>query len=335
MFVCPICQYSSYRKASFSNHIAKVHKDISTIDRETIKANVFYGTEAKDALVEQYKNEKLCFSELPGEIQKIINHMGIKRTHTEEKLTERYKNKIQNTLQQKYGPGIINPSQVKSVQEKSKQSYIKRYGTIEEYHKVKSEQLQKGLKAIYANAELVKEIWAKIENTCLERYGHKNFGNGDEARKKSKIKYAQTVSSWSKEEKQKRTEEARKVITNRGGGLSKPEKKIRNALTELGIDFSPNVFLFGYSWDMLLNNKILIEVQGTMWHAFPGKYKENDVIMGKLKVKDIWEKDARKKIIASQNGYKVVYFWEHEINKCSDENLVSLVKERLENECTN
>ncbi len=52
--------------------------------------------------------------------------------------------------------------------------------------------------------------------------------------------------------------------------------------------------MWNYNFDMVFD-KLIIEVQGDMWHANPLFYKENDLIMGKLLAKDIWAKDERKK----------------------------------------
>jgi hypothetical protein len=60
-----------------------------------------------------------------------------------------------------------------------------------------------------------------------------------------------------------------------------------------------------------------------------GEFKENDLIMGKILVKDIWEKDSKKKKIAEINGYTVLYIWEHDIVKKSDCELIKFVSNIL------
>ena len=66
-----------------------------------------------------------------------------------------------------------------------------------------------------------------------------------------------------------------------------------------------------------------------MWHGNPAKYKSTDIIMGKILVFDLWKKDKNKKIIAENNGYKIIYIWEDEINKCNRLELVELLKEKI------
>ena len=68
----------------------------------------------------------------------------------------------------------------------------------------------------------------------------------------------------------------------------------------------------------ILNTNILIEVNGDFWHGNPRKYKENDILHHPFKsvvAKDLWEKDKKKKILAENKGYEIVYIWEDEINE--------------------
>ena len=63
--------------------------------------------------------------------------------------------------------------------------------------------------------------------------------------------------------------------------------------------------------------KILIELNGDFWHAKQKKYKETDILNfpGESKtVKEVWERDRIKKELAEKNGFKVIYFWENQIN---------------------
>ena len=79
----------------------------------------------------------------------------------------------------------------------------------------------------------------------------------------------------------------------------------------------------------MVNSNLILEIQGTMWHADPKKYKATDLIMGKILAKDIWDKDYRKKKKAEDAGYIVIEIWEDEINSKTDEELSFLVKTRL------
>jgi len=168
----------------------------------------------------------------------------------------------------------------------------------------------------------------KIKATCLERYGHENFGSGEVAKKKAKQSYKETIAQWSYEERLARTSIARATVCSRGGFSSKPEKRVRQCLTELDIEFKSNVHMWHYNFDMVFG-KCIIEVQGDMWHANPAKYKATDLIMGKLLASDLWAKDAKKKKKAEENSFTVIEIWECEIKKRNDEQLIQYVKELL------
>lgn len=65
------------------------------------------------------------------------------------------------------------------------------------------------------------------------------------------------------------------------------------------------------------DKKIVIEVNGDIWHANPLKYKANDEInlfKGLTKAKDIWKRDKIKKNHIESFGYKVIYVWEGDLN---------------------
>ncbi len=104
---------------------------------------------------------------------------------------------------------------------------------------------------------------------------------------------------------------------------------MQGILLSLGISFEKHFHKWHYNYDLVVFNNVIIEVQGDMWHANPKRYKATDVIMGKLIAKDLWDKDARKKKVAEDNGYSIVYIWEYEIRKVSDIKLMELIRTRL------
>ena len=69
-------------------------------------------------------------------------------------------------------------------------------------------------------------------------------------------------------------------------------------------------------YDFKIGNTI-IELNGDFWHANPNKYSEFDILNfpgGYKSAKEIWDKDLEKKNLALNNGYKIYYFWENQIN---------------------
>lgn len=74
-------------------------------------------------------------------------------------------------------------------------------------------------------------------------------------------------------------------------------------------------------YDFKIKNTIL-ELNGDYYHANPKIYEAEDEIIIhhiKYKVKDIWKYDLNKRILAENNGFKVVYLWERDIIKFKDD----------------
>lgn len=328
---CPQCHYIGSTSKSFRTHVVKNHKELSELQIEEICVHIIHGKELVAKVVQQYVDGEFAITALPIPLSKYITLLGKKRTASEEKKTQRYKNKMIATLAERYGEGIINPSQISSVKEKVKATNSEKYGSYERYLATKNKQLTDGYKSFLQNDDLKDKRQSKVEKTCLEKYGHKNFGAGKNAKQKRMSTMTDIIASWEYEERLERTATARNAVTHRGGYSSNPEKRVRIALAALDIEFIPNIFLLNYSWDMLIENNILIEVQGTMWHAHPSKYKADDMIMNKISAQTIWDKDERKRKVAEAHGYKVVYIWEHDMSKMNDDALVSFVSEQISN----
>jgi len=96
--------------------------------------------------------------------------------------------------------------------------------------------------------------------------------------------------------------------------------KVRNILDSNSIMYTPQRFINGKSYDILLNfTNIVVEINGDYWHANHEKYLPDDEIsyhnIGKIKASSVWERDRKKKENAEKYGYKVIYIWESEINR--------------------
>lgn len=328
MVNCPICGKNFKTRASFSSHLTRIHEEIETVvDKEKLLIDTLYGKTIVDNTILDYMNELYCIHSLPIDISKYLMLSGLKRTSKQERATNRYKQKYTNSIFEKYG--VNNISQSPEIQRKKEKTFAKTHGSYENYLNNCVLSMNAGY-SNYVGTEKHKLTAEKQQNTCLLKYGNVNFGAGDLAKQKSKQSRKQTIDSWDYEERLSRTENARTAVTSRGGYSSKPEKRVRKSLIELDIESEYNIMKWKYSWDLiLLNYNIIIEVQGDMWHAHPSLYKETDFIMGKLLVKDIWNKDAKKRLVAENNGYKVVEIWEHEIVKSSDDDLNILLKNKL------
>lgn len=329
MILCSICFRKFTDRKSFSCHLTTAHKDFfeNNLEKEKFLVNTLFGEEVVNTCLQDYIDEKFSAYHLPVDISKYLSLLGLKRTSKQERKTNRYRDAYLTAIQNKYGPDVTNISQVKQIQDKKKETVAKRYGNYDTYLQSCREKMKIGYHK-YIQSERVATALSKRKKTCLEKYGHENFGCGKDAKSKAMATHRNTIDTWSYEERLARTASARDAVNHRGGYSSKIEKRVQKILIDLNVEALYNKTILNYNWDMVISNLIL-EIQGTMWHADPKKYKATDLIMGKILAKDIWDKDYRKKKKAEDAGYIVIEIWEDEINSKTDEELSFLVKTRL------
>lgn len=317
----------------FAIHVERLekHNFTSHTEQQRFVANTIHGLDIVNNLVNDYTTGKLCIADIRNNgypsVVKLLNLMGVVRSHSEEKLTDRYKNKVLKTLAAKYGDGITNVSQLHDVKTKVKATQIEQFGSYENFKNVKIEQLRDG-HSRYLKSGGAKITYKKSESTCLSRYGHSNFGAGITAKHKRIEAMRQWLDTLTYDEKLRRTARAREAVNHRGGYSSKPERRIRDVLSKLGIVFACNVSMYNYNYDMVFDNHV-VEVQGDYWHANPAKYKSTDLIMNKIPAYKLWDKDRNKKEICEKNGFTLTCIWESDIIKKSDDELLEFVSALL------
>lgn len=116
-------------------------------------------------------------------------------------------------------------------------------------------------------------------------------------------------------------------------GTSKLEERFaRDFLDRLGIDYEYQYKAesIGRYFDFRLfpnvgGTKVLLEIQGSYWHADPRLYEEKD--LNKTQKYDI-KVDEIKRKYCERNGIKLLYIWEKDINEHS-EKVKSYLKEVL------
>lgn len=83
-----------------------------------------------------------------------------------------------------------------------------------------------------------------------------------------------------------------------------------------------------FFYDFKIGNTIL-ELNGDYWHCNPSMYKESDIVQypgnNYRLVKDIWEKDRRKKEVAILNNFNFVVIWENELKNMNGKELTNLL----------
>lgn len=179
----------------------------------------------------------------------------------------------------------------------------------------------------------------KREKTHINKYGAKhNFCKNSKSRKKWEkrlLKEEGITNVFQREDVKKKslktilkkygTELWIHAITIRGAGvISKINKKIFEVLENNNIKFYIEHKINRddksyYSYDILLDNKKIIEINGDYWHGNPQKYKSSDILLKgsskEMLVKEKWEYDKNKIEFAQNNGYEVLVVWESEIKE--------------------
>jgi DNA mismatch endonuclease (patch repair protein) len=117
------------------------------------------------------------------------------------------------------------------------------------------------------------------------------------------------------------------------------EKTMENALNKNNIRYLPqHPFKIGIMDFYLPDDKIALFVDGTIWHADPIIYKEQDRLFfsrkisrdnvsEKMTAKEVWVKDARHNAYLESQGFVVIRFWEREI-KGNIDKCIELVRSR-------
>lgn len=227
--------------------------------------------------------------------------------------------------------GVDNPSKCEAIKEKKRNTFIKNYGVdniyktthfkeylnnlmIEKYgvlRKTNPKKISDARKNF--STEKWENIETKIKKTTLERYGVTNVSKLDKNRKKysdSMIRWWGNLTDLEKEE----------MINRNFNLVSKLEIYVRDILDSNTIFYTPQKFIAGKSYDILINKtNLIIEVNGDYWHANPNKYKSTDIInypgIGQITASSVWDRDIEKIAIAEKYGYCVITIWEDEIKR--------------------
>ena len=294
--------------------------------------DVLYGVDQTQKIVDQYIKADLCCDDLNKDgytkIVDLLRISGLKRSASEEKKTPRYKEKFEKTVLQNYG--VSNPSQSKIVQRKKEETYKQKYGGYEDYLKIQRVKMRFGYSDYRKDEVRTRQQAEKCRETVLNRYGVDYVSQIPEVRKINSEKSKEWWSQFNYEDRLILTQKSRDAVCHRGASESSIERKVQKILIDNNITFDKHISMFGYNYDIFIFGDVFLEIQGDMWHANPKIYKEDDIIMGKILVSDIWKKDERKRKKVIDAGYRIIYLWEHEIRKLSDDLILMLIHERLQ-----
>lgn len=82
-----------------------------------------------------------------------------------------------------------------------------------------------------------------------------------------------------------------------------------------------------------IDKKKIIEYNGDEYHANPNKFKPNDTphpFRKNILASDIWSKDDKKKNVAIENGYTILYIWDSEYRTVSEIKKNNIIEKCLE-----
>jgi len=100
-----------------------------------------------------------------------------------------------------------------------------------------------------------------------------------------------------------------------GKAFNKLEQAVAEILTKLQIVFEPQFQLKTFVFDFKIKDvPILIEAQGTFWHADPRFYSESKSPIQRRNCNN----DRAKATLAEKCGYRIIYVWEHDVKTTPD-----------------
>jgi G:T-mismatch repair DNA endonuclease (very short patch repair protein) len=237
----------------------------------------------------------------PKTTVRLLNHFDIvRRSISQARLTNEFKELLKTSLETKYGSGITNVSQVDSIKRKKEESCIKKYGVT--------------------NIRKSKEYYRWLDNFMLEKYGSIRTGfvcwNKEQHSEKTK-------NQWKKLTLEEREEKIKRMIGNLSKGASRKnnlEMCMCSTLEALRLSYSRFYPIGRRVYDFYIPAlNLIVETNGDFWHANPIKYKESDILQfpGSRGVvaKDLWENDKKKVDAAIKNGFNVLTVWESDKKK--------------------
>jgi len=173
------------------------------------------------------------------------------------------------------------------------------------------------------NISHVADIKNKKELSALNKYGVKNVFQSEIIKAKSKETMYNNYGVYSPCFLSHRSQ---------NGFRSKPHIILENILDELNIKYLSDIrkpIFSKFNQDLkreyspcpdliLPEVKIIIECYGNYWHCNPILYSCDDIVYkyeGSINCNDIWNFDKIRKEHLESFGYKVIIFWEEDINK--------------------
>ena len=325
--ICPFCK--GIINKNDGNHIYRCLEKPNKDKKELRYLYVLYNfpeISIKKTLMKKYQKELCSLPDIEKEYGIpytntlfLLDYFNIHKRTAKESANLITMVKYKKTCLSKYG--VDNVSNLDIIKEKKKQTFTKHYG-VDNIWKSKEyyEWLHKYMFDTYGKKSLP------------NRYGNMNkyYSGLSDYEIKHKMDKARTeyIRHWYSLTDEQKTELIQKRYTT---FKSKLETLVSDSLSKLNISFRSQYWVGRKSFDFKIEPNILIEVNGDFWHGNPVIYKGDDIIpqpFKSVKAKELWDKDEKKKTMAENKGYKVIYIWESELKE-NKNNILDFVVERL------
>lgn len=325
---CPICR-AKYKQRALCPHIVKHGYDY--FDALKLTIDVYFSIERQKKLCDDY-NAGLCVGDLREKYQtslvgKILERNSIpRRSASESKHTEQYKEKYESSVIEKYG--VTNVSKNDEIKERKRLTFQSNYGCDNNFGR--PEILLKA-KINHANVDWQK-VALKWKATLYNRYSVTNPGQLPHVREILSKLGIKRYHTWI-ENKEGDTPFPDDNFFRKTCFSSSLEKRIWKVLENLDVCYRHNIWKAKRNVDIFIEAyNLVIEVNGDYWHANPKKYKANDIVLKDTTAKQLWDKDKIKHDAIRSSGHNLEVIWEDEIKACkSDLDLQTKIQNILNN----
>lgn len=250
----------------------------------------------KSFLYEEYIEKGKSAKEIASEyglssatsIIKLLKYHNIQtRNISESKTQDRYKEKYEETMLERYGVKH-NLERGSPIRKQMEIDLLKKYGV--------------------SNVFQLDEVKEKIKETCLANYGFEYAMQNDEVKERV----------WNSTYKNHGVKYG--IIKAHHNIKSKPQRRIEEILESDNIEYISEYKIYPYYVDILCSkSKKVIEVYGDFWHANPIKYKKDDILNfpygKKMLVEDKWNYDKERINHIKLQGFEILIIWENDIYK--------------------
>jgi G:T-mismatch repair DNA endonuclease (very short patch repair protein) len=260
----------------------------------------------------------------------LLDYFGIaRRSHEDACALPQTVSRRRETCEERYG--VSNPSQAPEFKAKKAATFMQHYGV---------DNIRKSL-----------AYYQRLHQTMLARFGAKSVPNLHGHHKRVMTEQWRRLSPQQRRERVAKAhdgwrrywaslteadkEEYARVRTKPffATYMSGLEKRLAHVLRQMGVRYRHQWWVKRHSYDFLIvGTNILVEVQGDFWHANPESFGPDDILnhpQTPRRAADIWEADRRKKEVAENKGFTVMYLWERDMRAMNDTQLQTSIREMI------